>query len=193
MTVQLARKLFTVADYEQMAAAGILGEDDRVELLDGEIVQMSPIGSRHAACVNRLNRLLAPLVGTAGIVSIQNPVHLSELSAPEPDVALLVYRDDFYGQQSPTAADLLLLIEVADSSAEYDRTVKLPLYARAGIPEVWLVEVEAGGIDAYRTPSASGYLLRQRYLPGQMIALATGLNVSVPVHEVLGGRSSEDL
>jgi Uma2 family endonuclease len=185
MTIQLARKLFTVTEYEQMIEAGIFGEDDRIELLDGEIVQMSPIGSRHAACVNRLNRLLTQILGQTAIVSVQNPIRLGDFSEPEPDLTVLTNRDDFYVQAHPVAEDVLLLIEVADSSLATDRTVKLPLYARAGIPEVWLVDVDAGMVDAYRTPSASGYLLRQRYLPGQTISALGELAITVAVNEIL--------
>jgi Uma2 family endonuclease len=139
--------------------------------LDGEIVQRSPTGSRHAACVNRLNRLLTQILGRDAIVSVQNPIRPGDLSEPEPDLTVLTNRDDFYVQAHPAAEDVLMLIEVDDNSLDTDQAVKLPLYARAGIPEVWLVDVEAGVIDAYRTPSTSGYLLRQRYLPGQTIAL----------------------
>lgn len=186
MTVQLARKLFTVADYDQMIETGILGEDDRVELLNGEIVPMSPIGSRHAACVNRLNKILVGLTGERGIVSVQNPVKLGDLSEPEPDLAVLAPQDDFYEQESPTPEDVYLLIEVADTSAVHDRTVKVPLYAQGGVPEVWLVDLEAGHVDAFRRPSASGYLLRQRYLSGQTVSLAAGLDLSVAVDGMMG-------
>ncbi|RME65390.1 MAG: Uma2 family endonuclease [Caldilineae bacterium] len=190
MTVQLARRLFTTTEYEQMVAAGLLGEDDRVELLDGEIVQMSPIGSRHAACVNRLTRLLTRVVGQKAIVSVQNPVRLDDYSEPEPDLAVLVYREDFYAEAHPTPQDVLLLIEVVDTSAEQDRSVKLPLYARAGIPETWLVDLEAGVVDAYRTPSAEGYLLRQRYLPGQTVTTEDG-TLAVAVDEVIGRHKAD--
>lgn len=185
MTIQLARKLFTVTEYEQMIEAGILQEDDRIELLDGEIVQMNPIGSRHAACVKRLTQLLVQQLGERAIVGVQDPVQLDAYSVPEPDLSVLIYRQDFYAQAHPTAEDVLLLIEVTDSSLETDRAVKLPLYARAGIPEVWLVDVEAGVVDAYRTPSASGYLLRQRYLPGQTISALGELAITVAVNEIL--------
>lgn len=185
MLAQIQRRLFTVDEYQQMIEAGIFGEDDRLELLGGEIVAMSPIGSRHAACVNRLNRLLVSALGESAIVSIQNPIRLDDLSEPEPDVALLKPQDDFYTDQVPTPTDVLLLIEVADSSVDQDRAVKLPLYARVGIAEVWLVDLIDGVIDAYRTPSSEGYLLRQRYLSSQTIETTGPLALSIAVGQVL--------
>ena len=113
MSVQTARRLFNTEEYHRMAAAGILCEDDRVELLQGEIVEMSPIGSRHVACVNRLTQRFSTLLGKRAIVSVQNPVLLGEFSEPEPDLALLRWRDDFYGEALPRAEDVLLLVEVA--------------------------------------------------------------------------------
>src|SRR5437868_12357745 len=141
MSVQIARRHFNVAEYYKMAAAGVFSEDDRVELIEGEIVEMNPIGSRHAACVGRLTKLLERLTGDRAIVWVQNPVQVSDYSEPLPDVALLNPRDDFYSQATPQATDVLLIIEVAESSLEYDRSIKLPLYARSGIVEVWLVNL----------------------------------------------------
>lgn len=119
-----------------MAAAGVLSEDDRVELIEGEIIEMNPIGSRHAACVGRLTKLLERQAGDRVIVWVQNPVQVNDYSEPLPDVTLLKPRDDFYAQANPQPADVLLIIEVADSSVDYDHEIKTPLYARAGIPEV---------------------------------------------------------
>ena len=135
-----------------MAAAGVLSEDDRVELIEGEIVEMNPIGSRHAACVGRLTELLGRLAGGAAIVWVQNPVQVSDFSEPLPDVALLKRRADFYAQANPQPADVLLIIEVADSSVEYDRDIKIPLYAGARIPEVWLVNLPEETIETYTRP-----------------------------------------
>lgn len=136
MSVQLLRRSFTVEEYHRMAEAGILREDDRVELLEGEIVEMTPIGSRHAACVDRLNQLGVRGVGPRAIVRVQSPVRLGERSEPQPDLTLLRARPDFYAHAHPGPADVLLIIEVAEASADADRTVKMPLYARAAIPEV---------------------------------------------------------
>ena len=126
MAVQVARRRFTVDEYHQMAHAGILSEDDRVELLDGEIVERSPIGSLHQACVDRLNRLFNTLVGTAAIVRVQGPVQLDLYSEPQPDLLLLRPQDDFYARAHAGPEDVLLVVEVAESTVEYDRRIKLP-------------------------------------------------------------------
>jgi len=157
MAVQSLRRRFSVEEYYLMAKAGILTEDDRVELIEGEIVEMSPIGSRHAACVKRLNRLLSQQVGSRALVSAQNPVRLGEHSEPQPDITLLRPRADFYSTAHPGPADVLLLMEVADTSIEYDREVKVPLYAQAGIGEVWLVDLVAESIEVYQNPAPEGY------------------------------------
>lgn len=148
------KRLFTVSEYHSMAEAGILPEDDRVELIEGEIFRMAPIGSRHAGCVNRLNHFLR---GSGGILSPQNPVLFGSLSEPQPDIALLRSRDDFYASSLPTPEDVLLLVEVADSSIGFDRRVKVPLYARNGVPEVWIVDLTKGRMEVHREPSATGY------------------------------------
>jgi Uma2 family endonuclease len=139
-----------------MGEAGILGEEARVELIEGELIDMAPIGSRHAGTVDRLARLFFERVTTA-IVRIQNPIVLGEHSELEPDLTLLRSRDDFYTSAHPGAADVLLLVEVMDTSARYDREVKIPLYARAGIPEVWLIDLQQGWIEIYLRPSPNGY------------------------------------
>lgn len=152
MSVRLEPWLFSVDEYHRMLETGILSEDDHVELIEGEIVKMSPLGSHHVACVNRLNGLLSRIVGQEVIVSIQNPVRLDDYSEPEPDIALIRPRDDFYAQSLATSADVLLIIEVADSSVEVDRKIKLPLYAGAGIPEVWLANLPEDRVEAHSEP-----------------------------------------
>lgn len=147
----------SVEDYHRMAEAGILGEDARVELIEGAIIDMTPIGSRHAAAVKRLNRVLDRAVGDAAIVSAQDPIVLDAHTEPQPDLALLRPREDYYAAAHPRPADILLVIEVADSSLPYDRDIKLPLYARAGIPEAWLVDLEAGRLTRFSDPTADGY------------------------------------
>ena len=145
MAVQLVTHRFTAKDLHRLVEAGILREDDRVELLHGEIVDMPPIGPGHAAGVNRLLNVFLPLQGERkAIISVQNPIHLGEHSEPQPDLALLKPRPDFYAQGHPTPQEVLLVVEVMESSAGYDREVKVPLYARFGIPETWLVDVERG-------------------------------------------------
>lgn len=153
----LTRRRFTVAEYHAMARAGILTEDDKVELLDGQIVEKMTINSPHAGCVNRLNRLFVQRLADRAVVQPQNPVELDDWSEPEPDIALLKSRDDFYAGRHPMASDALLIIEVADSSLARDRVVKVPLYARAGVPEVWIINLEGRRIERFREPSPDGY------------------------------------
>ena len=186
MAVQVQRRLFTVDEYYQMAAAGILRPDDRVELLDGEIVRMSPIGSPHAAAVTRAQRWFDRRVGERAIVRVQNPVRLDNHSEPEPDIALLLPRADFYARSHPTPRDVLLIVEVADTSLELDRTVKVPLYARAGIPEVWLADLNGGGFDVYRGSSPEGYREHVRVERGQQVAPLSLPDLSVGVEDLLG-------
>ena len=153
----LQRHRLDVADYYRMAEAGILGEDDRCELIDGEIIDMAPIGSEHSAIVKRLNRLFELVVHHQAIVSVQDPIRLNRQNEPQPDIALLHYREDFYRDAHPGPEDVLLIIEVADSSARYDREIKLPLYARHGIPEVWIVDLRQRRLDIHRQPDGAAY------------------------------------
>jgi Uma2 family endonuclease len=146
------RHWWTVHAFHRLSEAGILHEDARVELIEGELVDMAPIGSRHAGTLEKLRYWLERSVQDSALVFSQNPVVLGEHSEPQPDIVLLKPRADFYVHAHPGTADVLLLIEVADSSAEYDRTVKVPLYARHNIPEVWLVDLTATRIEAYRVP-----------------------------------------
>ena len=151
------RHRFSVADFYALGDVGILAPDARVELIEGEVIDMAPIGSPHAGIVNVLTREFVLAVGDAATVSIQNPVRLSDFSQPQPDVALLRPRTDGYAGAMPTAADVFLLVEVAASSLSFDRTVKMPLYARHGIPECWVVDIEGGQVIRYADPGASGY------------------------------------
>lgn len=151
---------FSVDEYHLMAEAGIIKADDRVELLDGEVVEMGAIGIRHVRCVTRLTDLLEPVVESRAMVSIQSPLRLSDRSQPEPDVALLRWRDDSY-PELPGPGDVLLVIEVADASVDDDRLHKLPLYAAAAIREVWLVDLVSGVIEVNREPGPLGYSLNR--------------------------------
>ncbi len=186
MPVELLRRKFTVKQYHQMAQAGILTEDDRVELIRGEIVEMSAVGRRHAACVNRLNALFYQRLAEVVIVGVQNPVELDDNSEPQPDLALLQPRPDFYEAGHPQSEDILLLVEVADTTVESDRDVKIPLYAENGITEVWLVDINAQCLEVYRQPSDNGYLNIQNYYRGQTVFVQAFPNVSFTVDEVLG-------
>ena len=186
MSVKLHRRRFTVHDYYAMADAGILGEDDRVELIEGEILEMASIGSQHAACVDRLTRFLVPGAGDRAVVRVQNPVRLSDLTEPQPDLALLRPRDDFYATAHPGPADTLLIVEVSHSTLGYDRGIKLPLYAAAGIPEVWIVNGDDGVIEVYREPSGGYYGSERRLHPGDVLTPLALPSVQIPVERVLG-------
>ena len=179
----LTRRLFTVDEYHRMAESGILTEDDRVELIHGEIITMSPIGNRHVVCVNRLNMLLAPLLAKKAIVSIQNSLRIDIHSEPEPDVVLFRHRDDFYANQLPEMQDVLLVIEVSDTTLKYDRKVKLPLYANAGIREAWIVNLAEETLEVYTNPANGKYADKQMLKSNDAIAL---MNTSVAVKEILG-------
>lgn len=152
-----ARRRFTVEEYYRMAEAGILGPDERVELLNGEIYTMAAIGNRHARCVDFAGEWFIIRLAGRAIVRIQGPVRLSSGAEPEPDLALLRPRADRYGAARPGPDDILLLIEVADTSLAHDRDLKLPLYAAAGIREVWLVDLTSNQVLVHRDPSPTGY------------------------------------
>ena len=163
MTVQLLTRKFTTEQYHLMHEAGVFAEGDRLELINGEITEMSPIGRKHAACVNRLVTLFTKKLGDRVIVSVQNPIRLADNSEPQPDLAILKPRNDFYEDSLPTSLDILLIIEVADSTISYDREVKMPLYSVAGIPKMWLFDLNRKAIERFSQPSALGYKQMQRY------------------------------
>jgi Uma2 family endonuclease len=165
--------------FHKMAEAGIFGEDDRIELIDGEMLTMAPIGGPHMAMVNRLNSVLVRAVGDPAVVSIQNPVSLPPDSEPQPDVVVLKPSAGALSAGVPGPADVLLLIEVADSTLRYDRGVKLPLYARHGIQEVWIVDLPARRIEAFRGPGAAGYAQRREAGPSEAVALRALPGVSI--------------
>ena len=153
------RHRLSVADYYRMAEVGILSPDARVELIDGEIIDMVPPGSPHAAAVNRLTEVFVRAVAGRAIVLVQNPVRLSEFSEPQPDLALLRPREDYYSAHHPRPADTLLIVEIADSSLRFDRDKKTPLYASHGIPELWLVDLRNRRLVRYRAPEQDAYSL----------------------------------
>jgi Uma2 family endonuclease len=157
MRIETTKKLFTVDDYYRMAEAGILTPEDRVELIDGEIIEMSPIGDRHAGCVNRANFLFTSTLGQRVVVSVQNPLRLSMYTEPEPDIVLLKPRADHYASKKVTAEGALLVLEVAETTLRYDCDIKLPRYAKAGVPEVWIESLNDDLLLVYRDPSCSSY------------------------------------
>lgn len=185
MTAQVARRMFTTDEYHRMGEAGILSEDDRVELIEGEIVRMSPIGSRHAACVDRITALFVRRFGTQAIVRVQNPIGLNRHSEPQPDLAVLKARPDFYAEEHPGPADVLLVVEVMDTSGEYDRGAKLALYARSGIPEVWLVDLIRNLIEIHRRPVLRSYREQIEAGRGRRISLSAFPRISFRVSEIV--------
>jgi Uma2 family endonuclease len=186
MAVQLLKRLFTVEEYHRMAEAGILSEDDRVELLEGEITAMAPIGSRHQACVDRLTELFSAQVQRRAVVRVQGPIRLGERSEPQPDLALLRRRPDFYASSHPGPEDTLLVVEVAETSAAYDREVKVPLYARFGVPEVWLVDLAGEQLEVFRQPSPQGYQDLRTLRRGEAVAPLLLPDLSLAVDALLG-------
>ena len=157
MSVEMAKYSFTAEEFERLGAAGILRQDARLELIEGEIFEMSPIGSLHAACVDALTLLLIEIARRRFIVRAQNPVLLNDFSEPQPDITLLRWRDDFYRGALLKPEDVLLAIEVADTTVLTDRKVKLPLYARAGIAEAWLVNIPEERVEVYSNPAGGAY------------------------------------
>jgi Uma2 family endonuclease len=148
---------FSSEQYHLMAIAGVFVPETRLELIKGEIIQMSPIGRKHAACVARLDRLLQQLFFNQAIIWTQNSIRLDDGSEPQPDLAMLKLRDDFYAESLPIPEDILLIIEVADSTISYDRDIKMPLYAEFGITEAWLIDVNHKTLIRYTNPNLRGY------------------------------------
>jgi Uma2 family endonuclease len=180
-----SRRRFTVEEYYQMAAAGILTERDRVELIDGEIIEMSPIGDRHAASVKRCLRVFSRVEADRVLVSVQDPIDLDPYNEPEPDVALLRPRADDYARGKPRPTDILLLIEVADTSLDHDRKTKLPHYAAAGVRETWLLDLPGDALEAHREPRDDGYAVVRRYRRGERVAPEALPDVAVAVEDLL--------
>lgn len=181
----VTRRPLTVAEYHRMGEVGILTERDRVELIEGQLIAMSPIGSNHSGTVNSLTRQLVLSVGEKGVVSVQNPVRLDDLSEPEPDFAVLKPRDDDYRKATPRPEDVLLIIEVADSSLAYDRAVKRSLYARHGIPEYWLVNLTQNEVEVCRTPAGDTYTSVSHVGPDGVLRPERLPEVAIPVAALL--------
>jgi Uma2 family endonuclease len=160
--MQVITRKFNVNEYNKMAETGILTPEDRVELIRGEIIAMSPIGRKHAAAVNRLTNFFPPLLGDKVIISVQNSIRLDNYSEPQPDIVLLKPRSDFYESKIPEPEDIYLLIEVSDSTIKYDQEVKLPLYAESNIDEVWIVNLSNTTLEVYRQPEQKIYLEQQK-------------------------------
>lgn len=190
--VQPENHHFTTGDYHQMVRSGILREDARVELVEGEVKDMAPIGARHAACVTALTELFYRQMGArTAVVWVQNPLGLGEYSEPQPDVTLLRWRPDRYRGGEPGPDDVLLLIEVADTTLLYDRNVKVPRYARAGIPEVWVVDLSADSVIVHREPGPQGYHAVSVLRGDDMLAPQTLPGVAMRVTDILSDAPSD--
>jgi Uma2 family endonuclease len=186
MAVQLTRRRFTRDEYHWMARVGILGEDDRVELIEGEILQMSPIGRRHVSSLDRLNHIFVRALGDVAIVRVGGSIVLSEHNEPQPDLVLLRPRADYYATADATPADVFLIVEVSDTSIQYDRQVKAPLYARRGIPELWIVDVAHDHIIGHRDPTDNGYATTRVFRRGETIRPAAFPDLQIAVDEIIG-------
>jgi len=180
------QRRFTVDEFHRMGEAGILGPDDRVELLDGRILEMPAIGSRHAGCVNRLNRLFTRELGDRAVVTVQNPVFLDAHNELVPDLTLSRPRDDFYSSAHPRPEDVLLLVEVADTTLPFDRRVKVPAYARHGIPEVWVVNLPDRRLEVYAGPGEDGYRDSRILSEEESVRVRAVSGLCLEVEQILG-------
>jgi len=186
MFAEPQKYFFNVDEYYRMAGAGLFSDGPHVELIEGEVIEMSPIGSRHAGCVDDLTSLLVPKVARLAIVRVQGPIRIDEYSEPQPDIALLKPRRDSYRRSHPTPSEVLVVIEVSDTSAHYDRNVKLPLYARGGIPEAWLVILAKDVIEVHSEPKNGKYTKVQRLRRGKTLTSSTVAVLSLSVDDILG-------
>ena len=177
---------FTAEEYHRIGEVGIFPPDARTELVDGLVRRMPPIHPPHASIVKRLNSLLAVQLKGIAVVGVQDPIQLDDYNEPQPDVTVLRFRNDYYASQHPTPADVLLTIEVADTSLSYDRDEKLPLYGRTGILESWLVDVQAGTVTVFTKPHAGGYGQQRMLSRGQEVVSESVENLRLQVDEVLG-------
>ena len=187
--VEPTRRRFSVDEYYAMAEAGILKQDERVELIDGDVITMSPVGNEHAASVDVGTEYLVPLVAGRANVRVQAHLRLDENNQPEPDMMLLKRRDDFYRYQAPGADDVILLIEVSHSSLSYDRGAKLALYARFEITEVWIANIPARVVEAHTDPVDGEYTTSRVYRPGETISPMALEDVNLPVSQFIGAVS----
>jgi Uma2 family endonuclease len=182
METEVSKWLINVDEYYKMAEVGILKPDDRLELINGEIFKMSPIGSKHAAIVDRLARILNHLLQSEVIIRVQNPLSFDINSEPEPDISILKYKSDDYASGHPVAADVLAIIEVAGSSIRFDKEVKAPLYALHSIPEYWIIDLENNRIEVHSKPVEGIYTETQFCLPGDEVIL---MDKKLSVNELL--------
>ncbi len=179
-------KRFRAEDFRKMTEVGILPEESGWEVIDGYLIDKMSIGSRHAGTVIKIGKFFERLVGNETLVSVQNPIHINEYNEPEPDVALLKPREDFYTNSLPTAPDVLLLVEVSDSTVEYDREIKKTLYAQAEIVEYWLINLKNNTVEVYSQPKDGNYRLARILESGETIEAVAVTNLKLPIDEILG-------
>ena len=185
------KRKFTVAEYYRMAEVGILHHTERVELLDGEIIVMAPIGIPHATGVRRMERVLHQALGDAAAISVQNPVRLDDHSEPEPDIAILRFREDDYATAHPGPADILVVMEVSDSTLDFDREVKSKRYAAAGIPEMWVMNLPGDCLDRLDQPGPAGYARHTVFRRGEKISPAALPDLELAIADLLPPRPDE--
>ena len=186
MQIEAIRRPFSVEEYDRMFEAGILRREDRVELLEGEILEMSPIGSRHAACVDRANALMLPPLLGKSIVRIQGPIKLGDYSKPQPDLILLRHQRDYYASVGAMTQDALLVIEVSESSIRYDRGPKLRVYARHGVHEVWIEDLTTDRVLVFRDAEGGAYKTQLTLQSGDSIAPLAFPELVLSVSTLLG-------
>jgi len=172
--------------YQMMVAAGVLTKYDRIELIEGDMLDMAPMGTQHSAITSRLHELFVLSLSRSATIVSGGPVNLGEFSEPQPDLMLLKRRADFYGGKIPGAADVLLLIEVSDSSLAFDQSVKLDLYARYGVSEYWVVDVEGKRVVIYREPGPKAYLRTLQFTAADIVAPQAFPDVKIAVGEIFG-------
>ncbi len=186
MRADVTKKLFTVDDYYRMVDAGILGENDRVELIEGEIVEMSPIGRKHMACVDRANDLFTSSFKGRALVSVQHPLRLNDYNEPQPDIVVLKPRADYYASKSHTPEDTFLVVEVSDTTLRYDRNVKLPLYAATGVFEVWIENLKEDLLLVCREPAGKTYKIELTLQRGDSVSPLAFPDVVFKIEDLLG-------
>jgi Uma2 family endonuclease len=178
------RTRITSERYQKMVATGVLTKYDRIELIEGDMLDMAPIGTKHSAITNRLNEFLILAISRSATIVVGGPVNLGEFSEPQPDLMLLKRRADFYGGKIPEAADVLLLIEVSDSSLSFDQSVKLGLYARYGVAEYWVVDVQGRRVVTYSEPTAKGYERKREFATTDTVAPQAFPDVKIAVGDI---------
>jgi Uma2 family endonuclease len=182
--LELERRRFSIEEFHKMCEVGIFGEDDRVELIEGEIIEMPPIGGPHIQSVNHITRVFVLALGEHGVVSVQNPIVLPPRSQPQPDISILRPSARTLPAGPPTGEDVLLIIEVADTTLAYDRGIKMRLYAKHRIPEFWILDLQGRRLEVYRDPGPNGYARKLEYTPSDTVSPAALPEVKISLAEL---------